>query len=56
MIFVPLKISLESLVISKNSDIIDILIVFPNLRGRVINVTSEPLSKKSLIIKVLSTK
>ena len=56
MIFVPLKISLESFVISKDSDNIDIFMVFPNLQGRVINVTFDPLSKKSLIIKVLSTK
>ena len=56
MILVPLKISLESFVISKNSDIIDILIVFPNLLGLVTSVTSDPLSKKSLIINVLSTK
>ena len=56
MILVPLKSSLESLVISKNSAIMDIFMVFPNLLGLVIKVTALFLSKNSRMIKVLSTK
>ena len=55
IIFVFLNMSFEFLVISKNSAIIDILRVLPKRLGRVIKVTVVFLSRKSLIIKLLST-
>ena len=49
MIASPEKISFEFASISKNSLTISILSVFPKRLGRVINVTSAPVFRKSAI-------